>query len=125
MYTLFTLFREYTYIHTIEGRRGVERLVYPSVVLCPKCFAVGLYAPLKESGGRSDVSDPKRTFRLHPERRPPYGQTSTNQFLFEKAIFNDAFHDIVNDAVNDARLVTPTPVPLGIQQERFEFFVHG
>jgi hypothetical protein len=26
MYTLFTLFREYTYIHTIEGRRGIEHL---------------------------------------------------------------------------------------------------
>jgi hypothetical protein len=66
------------------------------------------WAPLKKAGGRSDVSDPKRTFRLHPERRPPYGQTSTNQFLFEKAIFNDAFHDVVNDAVNDPiAILTP------------------
>ena len=55
----------------IEGRRGVERLVYPSVVLCPKCFAVGLYAPLKESGGRCDVSHPKRTFGCIPKGVPP------------------------------------------------------
>ena len=124
MYTLFTLFREYTYIHTIEGRLGFEHNCHLENIFKNSDVRTDC-APLKKAGGGSDVSDPKRTFRLHPERRPPYGQTSTNQFLFEKAIFNDAFHDVVNDAVNDARLVTPIPVPLGIQQERFEFFVHG
>jgi len=33
MYTLFTLFREYTYIHTIEGRRGIEHLMFIASVL--------------------------------------------------------------------------------------------
>ena len=46
----------------------------------------------------------------------------TNSF-FEKAIFHDAFDDVVNDAVDYARLVAPVAVPLGIVNKRREFFV--
>ena len=81
----------------VEGRRGVEPLMHPHVghllltamalVICYLCCAL------------------------------PCGQTSINQFFFEKAILDDAFHDVVNDAVNDVRAVAPVAVPLGIQQE--------
>ena len=73
VYSLHSVQR--VYIHTYYRREEGNRT--------PRSHHAGPshHAPLKESGGRSDVSDPKRTFRLHPERRPPYGQTSINQIL--------------------------------------------
>jgi len=53
MYTLFTLFREYTYIHTIEGRRGIEHLTHHRILADGESQRmVCHHAPLKESRGR-------------------------------------------------------------------------
>ena len=57
-------------------------------------------APLIKVRERRDVS-----------RLPLDGQTSINQFLFEKAIFHDAFYNVVNDAVNNVvAIATPRDV---------------
>ena len=80
-------------------------------------------APLKKVGGRTDVSIPC-ILTIASRKASPLGQTSTNQFLFEKAIFDDAFDNVVNDAVNYLRSVAPIPVSLGVMQKLNEFFVH-
>ena len=48
-----------------------------------------------------------------PKGVPPRGQTSINQFLFEKSILDDAFHNVVNDAVNDViAIAAPRDAPV-------------
>ena len=102
IYTLFTTFRESIYTTLlIEGRLGFEHNCHLPILRCTHRLR-----SLEKGEGRRDVS-----------RQPLDGQTSINQFLFEKSILHDAFHNVVNDAVNDARLVAPIPVPFGIQQE--------
>ncbi len=53
MYTLFTLFREYTYIHTIEGRRGIERLLSLFLIYSIRVLPS---TPLKKVRGWPDAS---------------------------------------------------------------------
>ena len=47
MYTLFTLFREYTYIHTIEGRLGFEHNCH-----LPKLRCTHRLRSLEKGGGK-------------------------------------------------------------------------
>lgn len=96
--------------HSKHRREVGIRTQLPSVDVRTDC------APLKKVRGEGLTFQSQSEtlwYLCIPKGVPPRGQTSINQFLFEKSILDDAFHNVVNDAVNDViAIATPRDAPV-------------